>query len=595
MIIYLMKINIYLHSSDIQSCKNFWDDISFMIKKNKWGDSKVGKEKKKKFKTNKKKKISWISGVRISIKRLILAVVIMLPLVYIVAELRTMSDEIQNERKVEMEKTMITVTEQYANVAVENMVDIAKTITQNDKVYDLINTYYKTSKEYSEAYQKFRDSRTLAIADSNAVRSLEIYTENPSVMNGGMMKQITAGVKESEWYYDLELSGKNTILYCDRTTGSLSLIRRLDMKPLDYGESLIKLDFSMPYFRSVFKNILFNGKIFISCNHSLLYSNDDKANYNSIYNFGSGVLRVSTGNFYSCPMDFYVYADCENTFNRMIRDPVNITCAALVFLAAVIAFYVSVDMRKRIGMLNDICSGSLEADNMDFGKDEIGKLYSSVYELIAAKNKCIKENEYIKNLVSDDSQKLLKVEREVYNYDAKLTYLKLVNEEKSSSLPEVESLISFSKEFRKLSRYIEYLNSVNSGNFELTIDTSGAEPDDMYILPYSLVLMTAGLIKIIKRSDIEIMMSIVHHGPEICLSLKIPGFVPEKNSLKKLINVCTASEGDIPEFRKGNIYNSIIRIRKYYNDDVRFIVNAGNDTELKMMFRAPKLFRQHLD
>jgi len=566
-------------------------------KKYEWGDRTVGKEKMQKTQSVKlkKKKISWISGVRISIKRLILAVVILLPLIYIITELRMMSDEIQDERKVEMEKTMVTVTEQYANVAVENMVDIAKTITQNDKVYELVNTYYSTSKDYSEAYQKFRDSRTLAIADSNAVRSLEIYTENPTVLNGGMMKQITSGIKESEWYFDLEVSGKNTILFCDSSTGVLSLIRRLDKKTLNYGDSLIKLDFSMPYFRSVFENILFSGKIFISCNHSLLYSNDENASYNSIYNYGSGELRVNTGTFYSCPMDFYVYAECENTFDRVIRDPMNITCAALIFLAAVIVFYISVDTRKRIGMLNDICRGDLEADSMDFGKDEIGRLYSSVFDLINTKNKCIRENDYIKNRVSDDSHKLLKVEREVYNYDAKMTYLKLVNEEKSSSLPNVESLTSFTKEFRKLRKYIEYLNSVNSVNFDLTIDESGAEPDDMYILPYSLVLMTAGMLKIIKRSTAEIIVTVVHHGPEICLSLKIPEIVPEKNSLKKLINVCTASENDIPEFRKGNIYNSIIRIRKFYNDDVRFIVNAGNDTEVKMLFRAPKLFRQHSD
>lgn len=554
------------------------------------------KTKKKNIKNTapKKKRISWISGVRIGMKRLLLAVVIMLPLVYIVSELKAISSEIRNERKTEMESTMISVTEQYANVAVENMVDIAKTITKNDKIYEFLNTYYRTQQEYSAAYQKFRDSRTLSVSDSNAVMSVEIYTENSSVLNGGMINRLTETVKETEWYYELEVSGKNTILFCDSVTGNLSLIRRFDLYPMKYGDSILKMDFSMTHFQSVFDNISFNGKIYISCNHSLLYSNDEKASFNSIYNYGSGQLAVRTSNFYSREICFYVYADCDDTFSRMLKDPVNITCVSLVFLAASIALYVSVDMRKRLAVLASICRGETDGENVDLGKDEIGRLHSVLNELISKHKNDEDQQRIMQDIISNKITRTIVPERTAYDHDSMLSYLKLTDKDRFSGLPDFETLVSFSRELKRLKKYIEKTCHLSSED-NLVIDTSQAEPDDMYIIPYGLVMIAAGLQKMLHKEDVVFKITVAHHGPEVCVALKVPDETLSENSMKKLSNVCLSKDDTIPLFRKFSIYNSFVRIRKYYGDDVRFSISSENDTEVKMFFRAPRMFRKYID
>ena len=70
----------------------------------------------------------------------------------------------------QIEKTVISSTEQMTTIGVESAVSIAKNIYTNEPVYDFLNKEFKSSSDYFEEYYPLQKNTALSTADTNIVK-----------------------------------------------------------------------------------------------------------------------------------------------------------------------------------------------------------------------------------------------------------------------------------------------------------------------------------------------------------------------------------------------------------------------------------------
>ncbi|MBO4904530.1 MAG: histidine kinase [Lachnospiraceae bacterium] len=120
--------------------------------------------------------------------------------------------------------------------SLDNAYSIILNITKNDEIEDFLERDYESGSEYYEEYRKVMNNKFLKALCSINNSSLEIYTDNPTIINGGGIYNINR-ISDYEWYKDYIGSGRDSMVefYYDIYTGpsakpvrKLMLIRSMD-------------------------------------------------------------------------------------------------------------------------------------------------------------------------------------------------------------------------------------------------------------------------------------------------------------------------------------------------------------------------------
>ncbi|WP_163578914.1 sensor histidine kinase [Gracilibacillus saliphilus] len=151
---------------------------------------------------------------------------------------------------------------------VEDAVGIASVLYADAFVYQLLDTTYESPVDFILAYNNnFRDINKYTPVYSS-IRSIYLYTDNPTVITAGGVFAIDDSVKESHWYQStLETRKKYPVVTRSAAeNGDLSqfvVVRALDSSDTSSHEKVIMINLNDRFIHQLFANETFEGDIYL--------------------------------------------------------------------------------------------------------------------------------------------------------------------------------------------------------------------------------------------------------------------------------------------------------------------------------------------
>ena len=196
------------------------------------------------FKENRKK-----SRTRLA---LIYLLGVILPIIFTDAVFLSMF--VQNQRaraRIEMENEADSVQKLLENVFNE-AAGVTRTIYVNENVNKFLEASFATPNEF---YEKCFDMKTnffdfFTSGSEQTVTNIEIYANNPTILNGGYLKRLSAATGKT-WYEEYLASGRNAYLCCyyigdEELTSTrkkrITLVRDMDYFRNSVRKKLVKVD-----------------------------------------------------------------------------------------------------------------------------------------------------------------------------------------------------------------------------------------------------------------------------------------------------------------------------------------------------------------
>ncbi len=136
------------------------------------------------------------------------------------------------------EKAAENIAYRFGNI-LDDAANITMNVTKNDEIQEFLESNYERNVDYYQGYSSVTNNKFLKALCSINNSTLEIYTDNPTILNGGGIYNIDR-VSELKWYRDFEQSGSDTFVtfYYDTQSGpvtkprrKLLYIRRMDHHP----------------------------------------------------------------------------------------------------------------------------------------------------------------------------------------------------------------------------------------------------------------------------------------------------------------------------------------------------------------------------
>ena len=161
---------------------------------------------------------------------------------------------VQNQRartRIEMENEADSVQKLLENVFNE-AAGVTRTIYVNENVNKFLEASFATPNEF---YEKCFDMKTnffdfFTSGSEQTVTNIEIYANNPTILNGGYLKRLSAATGKT-WYEEYVSSGRNAYLCCyyvgdEELTSTrkkrISLVRNMDYFRNSVRKKLVKVD-----------------------------------------------------------------------------------------------------------------------------------------------------------------------------------------------------------------------------------------------------------------------------------------------------------------------------------------------------------------
>lgn len=468
----------------------------------------------------------------------------------------------QEQKHSEMQKTIVTATEQLMEMTIESGVAIAKSIYTNENIYNFLNTEYSSSGEYYDAFYNLQHNNPLAIADTNIINNYIVYTENPDILTGGSISSFTP-VLNTDWYHEYKKLNKPMILYIDSETNTVSIIRRLDFQNMKTGESCLKLDLNMNLLTNYCDELDFNGELYIINGGSLIYSNTpdttiDNTDINPHF-------ECYIKNYYTADIEYYAYENRTPLIDFVRENLVFIIIFVSVSALMIIAGQIfTADMKKRIRRSSESFVNENSLNLSGNGKDEIGELLDM----------CIKVSKKLAESNSDYKRKDEEILQTSSRYNELFTTAMQLDAELSVSekYPEIcyrySGDVPLDTEIRNIRRITE--NIIHTG----TTDTE--------VPAYSFLLIAKDL------ADDSLSVSVVQNKNNTDVIFK-SNVIQEQSKILKLNAIFENSNiTDEYSFSHKNPYNPYMRLMHCMGNRISVEITNKNNFTLCITIKSGK-------
>ena len=140
------------------------------------------------------------------------------------------------DRQYSYEKTAENIAFGFGNI-LDDAASIALNITKNDEIEDFLEQKYASNLEYFEEYNRFTNNRFLKALCSINNATLELYTDNPTIVNGGGVYNLNR-ISEFDWYKEFSASSSDSLVrfYYDIYSGPSTKPKRslMYVKKMNY-------------------------------------------------------------------------------------------------------------------------------------------------------------------------------------------------------------------------------------------------------------------------------------------------------------------------------------------------------------------------
>ncbi len=544
-------------------------------------DNSNDKQNEKKA-SGKRKKTGFVSDMRADTRFLIIFVSVIISIAVAVVSAIVLLSTNHEEEKLQSEQTTIAASEQFIDTSIENIVSIAKTVYTNNTLYDFLNVNYATSGDYYDAYYKLTENNSLIIAENNNIKKFTIYTDNKSILNGGNISNLE-DVKKTEWYNDFINIKKDMIVYCDSENGYLSIIRKLNYYKIDTGDCLLKIDFNQKNLTENFRDLEFDGNVYVMSKGIVLYSNLDDATAQN-----AEELKRYTSlnkNYYTAEIEYYVYARRTSVLEIVLNSFLYIPIIAVTCISLIVITIILKNIFVRLVKLTEYCEENGKGnkfENIYYGTDEVGIVYHKCSEMIKEMEVCGNEKKKLLNTMNKYIEDAESVMVKAYNLDAAISFEKKTSDIGSFDKYCSDIPISLEEELSFISNYLEDLKCKNDEKLSYKITYHISDISNVYVLPFSVLLVADDIIKYSLKSvnecDLEFIIDESEKSYIIVIKERKSKMAPNKLLKLRAIFEFGNENTDI-NFNRGDEYNPYLRLKKFYKDKVN--VNVNSDSEIR--------------
>lgn len=500
---------------------------------------------------------SIISDLKLTTKVAVISILALISSAVTVTAMLKGIHSSQEKKHYEMQKTIVTASEQIMEMTIDSSVNIAKSIYTNENIYKFLNTKYDSASEYYDAFYNMQNNNPMSTAESNIIRRYTVYTENPTILTGGNVSSFTP-VLDTDWYHAYKKLDKAMILYVDSEANVVSIIRRLDFHKLQTGDSCIKLDLDMNPLTNYCDAMDFNGELYIISGGTLIYSNIPDI---TIENTGINQdFECYIKNYYTSDIEYYAYENRLPVMTFVRENIVFIIVFGIIFLMIIIAGYVfTVNIRKRLDRaVNELSNGKRCMKHYSNGNDEIGKFIDiciDVSEKLAERNSDYRRTNEVFQQTSSRYNELFET---AMRLDAELFI--------SEKYPEI---------YRKYSRYITIDEEIQNMR-HITTDITHSGMLNFQIPAYSLMMIANDL------SDSSLSVDIVNSNDNLIVTFT-RNTINEPTKILRLQAIFEDSE--VTEryyFINNNPYNAYIRFVQCFGDRISAEISNKDNFTLKI-------------
>ncbi|GAE91983.1 two-component sensor histidine kinase [Gracilibacillus boraciitolerans JCM 21714] len=198
------------------------------------------------------------------------------------------SENVRNQKIHDNELALRQVTNSFKQ-GVEDAVGIASVLYSDAFVYQFLDKNYESPLDFILAYNsQFRDINKFTPIYSS-IRSINLFTDNPTVIKAGGIYDINEDVINSHWYQSTIETRKKYPVVTRRIEDDVLLdqfvvVRALDSSESVTNEKVIMINLNERFIHQIFSNETFEGEIFLlNENNTIEFSTDESVPWSAKY------------------------------------------------------------------------------------------------------------------------------------------------------------------------------------------------------------------------------------------------------------------------------------------------------------------------
>lgn len=296
------------------------------------------------------------------------------------------------------------------NGCISGTISFSLRYNTNQELYKFLDTNYSSSLNYFIEYQDHVKDLLLSDLTYNPqLFQLTLYTDNPTIVSGALVKKIASG--------DFETLGENLLDYrLDPLTPapkgpklrialippglttsndrSLSIIRPLKYYP-EYSkyQKAIRIDINLLYISSMLReNDLFDNIVLVDSDSRIIASANTYHEFGPFDIFSEAKLKkgivVLKQPLADIPLSLYGFYDTNlvaKEFNKMRRETILIAFGSMLlafFCILLVAGNITKRTKQVVNLSKDIARGNFaQISQNEIGRDEIGILAESINQM----------------------------------------------------------------------------------------------------------------------------------------------------------------------------------------------------------------------
>jgi two-component system sensor histidine kinase YesM len=320
----------------------------------------------------------------------------------------TTEKNIQNEVMQRLTQSLSEKTSK-VNGCISGTISLSLRYNTTEELSKFLDTNYRNSLEYFIYYQdRVKSAQLSELAVNPQINQLVLYCDNPTIVNGGLVRKITSGDFDTldEKLLDLRLDTltpaskgqlRIALIPTQLTTSndrSLSIIRPLNYYPkYSNYQKAIRIDINLLYISSMLReNDLFDNMVLVDYEQRIIASANTYHEFGAYDIFSETKLKkgivVLKQPLRDVPLSLYGFYDTNivaKEFTKMRWETILISLGSML-LAFFFILLVAGNITKRtklvVNLSKNIAQGNFtQISQTEIGKDEIGVLTESINQM----------------------------------------------------------------------------------------------------------------------------------------------------------------------------------------------------------------------
>lgn len=553
---------------------------------------------------------------------------VLLPLIITDSVVLYIVDSMESQRQYHEMANVANAVSYNISALVENAGEIAKSMYTNRRVNSFLEKQYESNSDYYAEYQNFFQDSTLEnVLGMNQI-VFTMYTDNPTVVKGGKIDNIS-NLKKTVAYKAWRERGDNEGLffvyendgYANSHHRKMVLLQNLDFFSKDH-EQMLKIEFDYNSMMRMLRLMKYDNEVLICQGDEIVLSNGRFSGVGNAFDTISVQQKMGykqTLALHGAQLDIYVLKSDNGIWNRIARDLPLLGFLVIINVVLPMGFVLLLNrsFTKRIRGLSKVFQ-SVNGEHLvrmthEDGEDEIGSMIRNYNRMVDRTNELIqtvyknkiKEQEILvgrKNaellalqsqinphflfnaLESIRMRSLLKKENETADMVEKLAIMQRQYVDWGNDSVQIEQELEFVQAYLSLQKY-RFGDRLNY-NLDIDPECTKIRIPKLTIVTFVENACVHGIES--KASPGWIFVRVYQKDQQLWIEIEDTGRGMEQQKIQQIQNDMQNADIEIMKERKSvGMLNACLRLRIQTKDHVCFSVDGEEGTGTWITIRIP--------